>query len=284
MILLAESGSTSTDWRVIHRDGKVTELRTIGINPAQRTEAEIFSEISNNVKPKLDATIERIYYYGTGVATDEIVAMMIRILHDIFPTATTVEVYSDLLASARALCLHEAGIACILGTGSNSCLYDGTKIVDNVSAGGYILGDEGSGSAIGRKLLNAFLKRGLPEDIHNKLKEEYSLTPAEIIQQVYRQGHNSRYLATFTKFVNQHIDNPAMRNIVSSCLGEFFDNNVMRYPDYKKYKVGFVGSIAHHFYPILKEEADKRGITIGKIIQEPIYELVKYYQDELLAK
>ena len=278
MRLIAESGSTSTDWRVIHSDGKVDEIKTIGINPAQRTEEEVYTEISTNVKPQVKATIKEIYYYGTGVATEELVNMMVRVLRGIFTEAETVEAYSDLLASARAICGKEAGIACILGTGSNSCLYDGRKIIDNVPAGGYVLGDEGSGSAMGRKLLNAFLKRGLPEDIHNKLRDEYSLTMAEIIQQVYRQGHNSRYLASFTKFMNENIDNATIRGIVAFCLGEFLENNVMKYTDYKKYPVGFVGSIAHHFLPILKEEAEKRGITIGRIIQAPIDELVGFYK------
>ena len=278
MILIAESGSTSTDWRIIHGNGRVDELRTVGINPSQRTEEEVFTEISTNVKPNITATIEQVYYYGTGVATEELVALMVSVLRKIFTEAKVVEAYSDLLASARAICGKQAGIACILGTGSNSCLYDGQKIIDNVPAGGYVLGDEGSGSAMGRKLLNAFLKRGLPEDIHSKLQEEYSLTMAEIIQQVYRQGHNSRYLASFTRFMNEHIANSAVRGIVAASLGEFFDNNVLKYADYKKYPVGFVGSIAHHFLPILKEEAEKREITIGRIIQAPIDELVAYHK------
>ncbi len=278
MILIAESGSTSTDWRVIHSNGKVDEIKTIGINPAQRTEEEVYTEISTNVKPQVKASIEQIYYYGTGVATEELTNMMIRVLRSIFTEAETVEAYSDLLASARAICGKEAGIACILGTGSNSCLYDGNKIIDNVPAGGYILGDEGSGCAMGQKLLNAYLKRGLPEDIHNKLQKEYSLTMATIIQEVYRQGHNSRYLASFTKFMNENIDNATIRNIVATCLGEFLEHNVMKYTDYKKYAVGFVGSIAHHFLPILKEEAQKRGIAIGRIIQAPIDELVEFYK------
>lgn len=278
MILIAESGSTSTDWRVIHSDGKVDKIKTIGINPAQRTEEEVHTEINTNVKPQVRTTIKQIYYYGTGVATEELVNMMVRVLKSIFTEAETVEAYSDLLASARAICGKEAGIACILGTGSNSCLYNGEKIIDNVPAGGYVLGDEGSGCAMGRKLLNAYLKRGLPEDIHNKLQNEYSLTMAEIIQQVYRQGHNSRYLASFTKFMNENIDNDAIRNIVAFCIGEFLENNVMKYADYQKYAVGFVGSIAHYFLPILKEEAEKRGITIGRIIQAPIDELVGFYK------
>ena len=278
MMLIAESGSTSTDWRVIHNNGKVDEIKTIGINPAQRTEEEVYAEISTNVKPQVKATIKQIYYYGTGVATQELTDMMIRVLRSIFTEAEVVEAYSDLLASARAICGKEPGIACILGTGSNSCLYDGSKIIDNVPAGGYVLGDEGSGCAMGRRLLNAYLKRGLPQDIHNKLQNEYSLTMAEIIQQVYRQGHNSRYLASFTKFMNENISNAAIRSIVAVCLGEFLENNVMKYADYKKYAVGFVGSIAHHFLPILKEEAAKRDVTIGRIIQAPIDELVGFYK------
>ncbi len=278
MILVADSGSTGTDWCVIRKDGKEDKFKTDGINPALHPEDKILKELNDNVKPQVTVAIEQIYYYGTGVATEELANLMAQMLKSVFPSAQSIETYSDLFGSARAICGTKAGIACILGTGSNSCLFDGTKITDNVPAGGYILGDEGSGSAMGRRLLNAYLKRGLPDDIREKLQQQYSLSMAEIIQQVYRNGHNSKYLASFTRFMNENIQNHAIARLVSLCLAEFLDNNVMKYADCKNYPVGFVGSIAHHFRPMLEEEAKKRGLTIGKIIQAPIDELAAFHK------
>jgi len=277
MILIADSGSTKTSWCVINSDKNESYIETIGLNPCLQSEEIIFNELEQNLCPQIKSEIEQIFYYGTGV-TAEKQSVMIAILKKLFPTAKTVEAYSDLLGSARSVCGTKAGIACILGTGSNSCLFDGNNIVDAVNCGGYILGDEGSGAVLGRNLLNAFMKRDLSQKIHDDLVKNHNLSYGYIVEKVYKTPMPNAWMANFTKYLNENQSEPCINKIIVESLEAFFAKNVEKYADYKNHQVHFIGSIAYHFKPILEEIAQRRGITIGNIIQAPITELAKHHK------
>ncbi|MDR2651944.1 MAG: ATPase [Prevotellaceae bacterium] len=278
MILVADSGSTKTSWCVIDSYENYNYIETGGLNPCLQSEEVILNELQTNLFPQITCEINRIFYYGTGV-TSEKQPVMIEILKKIFQKATTVEAYSDLLGSARSVCGNNAGIACILGTGSNSCLFDGKNIIDAVSCGGYILGDEGSGAVLGRNLLNAFLKRDLSENVHDDLVKNHNLSYGYIVEKVYKTPMANAWMASFTKYLNENQNEPCIRKIITESFEAFFAKNVEKYADYKKYQVHFIGSIAYHFKPILEEIAKRRQITTGNIIQAPITELANYHKN-----
>ena len=278
MILVADSGSTTTSWCVITSCGDLRFIDTKGLNPCLQSEEVISAELQTNLCTKIDTEIRQIFYYGTGV-TPEKQSVMIEILKKAFPAATTVEAYSDIVGSARSVCGNNAGIACILGTGSNSCLFDGNKIIDAVSCGGYILGDEGSGAVLGRNLLNAFLKRDLSENIYNDLVKNHNLSYAYIVEKVYKTPMANTWMASFAEYLNENQSEPCIRKIIVESLEAFFAKNVEKYTDYKNYQVHFVGSIAYYFRPVLQEIAERRQINIGNIIKAPITELANYHKN-----
>ncbi|MDR2126689.1 MAG: ATPase [Prevotellaceae bacterium] len=276
MILVADSGSTKTSWCVIDSCGNYNYIETGGLNPCLQSEDIISTEIQTNLFPKILCEVKQIFYYGTGV-TPEKQQVMTGILKKIFSQATVIEAWSDLLGSARSVCGNSAGIACILGTGSNSCLFDGKNIVDAVNCGGYILGDEGSGAVLGRNLLNAFLKRDLSVKIHDDLVKNHNLSYGYIVEKVYKTPMPNTWMANFTKYLNENQNEDCIRRIINESFEAFFSKNIEKYANYKNYKVHFIGSIAHHFKPVLEEIAERRQITIGNIIQAPITELAKYH-------
>jgi N-acetylglucosamine kinase-like BadF-type ATPase len=215
-----------------------------------------------------------VHFYGSG-CTPVHVPMMKQLLTEVL-SPNSVEVHSDLMAAARALCQHEAGIACILGTGGNSCLYDGEQIVQNTPALGYILGDEGSGSVLGRMFLNAIFKRPELADVRDEYLTSNKLTQADIIQKVYREPMANRWLATTSLFIHEHLDNPLLRQLVVDNFRLFFQRNIVPYgrPDLP---VHFVGSMAHHYPSELEEAARKEGFTIGRIVQSPLEGLIAFH-------
>lgn len=194
----------------------------------------------------------------------------------VFPKSKII-INHDVLASARALLKNKAGIACILGTGSNSCYYDGKKVQKIIGGLTYILGDEGSGAHIGMEFIKLFLNEELPKKVHTTFVKEYRLTKDDIFDAVYNKKYPNRFLASFAKFVHEQLGDPSMKNLVKKCMAEFFEKTICRYDNYKKLPVGFVGSIAGHFDKILYEVAKEKGVTIKKIINSPIDELVKYH-------
>ena len=202
---------------------------------------------------------------------------MVNALRANLPSAGKVEVASDLLAAARAVCGREPGIACIMGTGSNSCYYDGEKVVMNVSPLGYILGDEGSGAVLGKLLVGDVLKKQLPEYLCEKFMREYNLDYTTIITSVYRKPAANRFLAQFAPFLEHNIEEPAIHAIVLRSFTDFFTRNVASYPGYKELPCNFVGSIAFCERKVLQEAADALGITIGTVIKDPMEGLVKYH-------
>lgn len=302
MILIADSGSTKTDWTLVHSTHPllgsqvIATFHTQGITPIHQTPADIRSILekellsSISIFPRaqlinsgiLEGSLLQnidIFFYGSG-CTPAHVPMMKQLLAEVL-TPRSVEVHSDLMAAARALCNREAGIACILGTGANSCLYDGEQIVQNTPALGYILGDEGSGSVLGRMFLNAIFKRPELADVRDQFLKERKFTQADVIQKVYREPMANRFLATMSLFIHDHLDNPLLRQLVVDNFRMFFQRNIVPYgrPDLP---VHFVGSMAHHYPDELQEAAKIEGFTVGNTVQSPLEGLITYHQYDMV--
>ena len=280
MILIADCGSTKIDWCVLHNAKVEKQVFTLGMNAVMLTEEEMRTRLASELLPELGAIAEKItavFFYGAGCISPEVCGNVARAIKANIPSAETVEVYSDLLAAARALCGHEPGIACILGTGSNSCLYDGTGIASNVSPLGYILGDEGSGAVLGKLFIGDVLKKQLPAEICAAFLQEYDLDLLTIIRRVYREPQGNRFLASVTPFLSKNIAVPEVHALVLNAFRAFFRRNITNYTDYEKHPVNFVGSIAYYFGDILAEAAKAEGCTVGKIIKSPMEGLIKFH-------
>lgn len=275
-ILIADSGATKTDWCLVSGGEILQRFSGNGISPVYQSQEEIAREIREQVQPRLkEHEIHAIHFYGSGCIPGK-TTFVEKALHQSFPIGE-IHVYSDLMAAAHSLCSHEAGIACILGTGSNSCQWNGSEITAQISPLGFILGDEGSGAALGRQLVGDALKNQLTPGLKEKLLEEQQLTPSLIIDKVYRQPFPSRFLASLAPFLLNNIGDDSIRKIVNRSFTDFFERNVMQY-DYMHHKVHFVGSVAWHFASIVREVAATNGIAIGKIEQSPMPGLIDYYK------
>ncbi len=279
MKLVVDSGSTKTDWGFFNTVYDLKTVKTQGINPCHQSEEEIRNIVRNELLPNTQnidlAAITEVFYYGAGCATESICTQMAAILKEFIPNAE-IKVDSDMLGAARALCGRSEGVACVLGTGSNSCMYNGKEIVDQVPSLGYILGDEGSSAAIGRRLIGDCLKRQLPEAVCNEFMERYQLTKEIIIENVYRQPLPNRYIAGFAPFVYEKRAVPEVHKLIIQCFSEFFTRNVISY--HKPWMpVHFVGSLADNFADELKETAEALGMTIGKIETSPMRGLIDYH-------
>lgn len=277
MILLADSGSTKTDWCLVDQKNSVTKVRTAGINPFFQSSEEIANELATHLVPHLPTThLDSVYFYGAG-CTKEKSPIVAEALKKQFEITGACEVATDMLAAARGLCGHQPGIACIMGTGSNSCAYDGKDITKNVSPLGFILGDEGSGAVLGRTLVGDVLKNQLPKDIVEAFHVEYGLSNADIIDHVYRQKFPNRFLASFVPFLAKHIENKAIFDLVKENFRRFLVRNVKQYQGWEHLPIGFVGSIAYYFQQPLKEALAAEHMTIGKTIQAPMEGLIAYH-------
>ena len=297
MILIADSGSTKTDWTLLLSSSEentnkvIATFKTQGITPIHQTAAdirqilgqELMSQLSTFPRAHLvsmgvlDTSLVQhasVCFYGSG-CTPAHVPMMKQVLNEVL-SPKDVEVHSDLMAAARALCGHDAGIACILGTGANSCLYDGEQIVQNTPALGYILGDEGSGSVLGRLFLNVIFKNPKMANLRDKFLEETKQTQADIIKKVYNEPMANRYLASTSTFIIEHLDNPTLRQLVIDNFRQFFRSNIDPY-NRKDLPVHFVGSMAFHYRSQLEEAAKLEGYTIGQTLQSPMEGLIKYH-------
>ncbi len=273
MILTADSGSTKTDWKLTIDEGKEILFSTQGINPFHMSESTVKGIIDDELLPQIEkdteiSAIKEIYFFGAG-CTPAKIPVMEMILRSSFPNADKVEVASDLLGAAKALCGDDEGIACILGTGANSCYYDGKTIVENVSPMGFILGDEGSGAVIGRTFINELYK-GLHSDFIPAFEKETGLCQADIIQKVYREPLPNRFLASLSVFINTHKDEqPWIKDMIVDCFRNFFRKNIAHY-NRRDLSVNFVGSIAFHYSEQLKESANLEGFRIGRILKSPL--------------
>ena len=280
MILIADSGSTKTNWCLVEQGQIVSEIITDGINPFYQTDMEIIALLDDQLIPKLENTdIDRIFFYGAGCSFPEKKILVSRGLVRFFGNSM-IEIQSDLLGAARSLFQHEKGIACILGTGSNSCYYDGKDITQNVSPLGFILGDEGSGAVLGKLFLADCLKNQLPVELKEEFLSRYELTPEIILDTVYKRPFPNRFLAQFTHFLAEKIEEPSVFNLVYDSFDAFLVRNVMQYP-LEDIKVGCIGSVAYYFRDTLEIVASERRIEISQIVQNPMDGLVKYHNPNL---
>jgi len=281
MYLVADSGSTKTDWRII--DGtEVRAMSTRGINPFHSTKEEIRSELASLDLQGEEKRIRRVYFYGSGVSNSEKQALIGKFLQERIGVHPEIFVEGDLLGAARALFQKRSGIACILGTGSNSCLYGEGIILDHIPALGYSLGDEGSGTDIGKRLVNALHKRTLSDNLREAIIREEGLTMDGILENVYMKPHANRYLASLTRIAEKHMENPEIREIISQAFHDFIRKNISRYKDFNTQEVGFAGSVAFHFREILREVLEQEGLRCGPVIADPIEGLVKYHMEEAI--
>ncbi len=275
--LIADSGSTKTDWCLTHDGTPVCQVRTKGLNPFQMTAEEIEQEIRETLLPHLPTTeVDALYFYGAG-CTPEKQPIVEQSLRHCLTITGRCEVASDMLGAARGICGHAPGIACILGTGSNSCAYDGSQITRNVSPLGFILGDEGSGAVLGRTLVGDILKNQLPRHIIDRFNEQYHLTAADIIERVYRQPLPNRFLASFAPFLADNIHEEAIEALVIDGFRRFLTRNVKQYEGWNQLPVGFNGSIAQVFQPQLEKALQEQGMHLGRIIKAPMEGLVEYH-------
>lgn len=277
MILIADGGSTKVDWRLVDNGKEIKQVNTKGMNPFFRTVEDISEEIQAALLPEINGySVDEVHFFGAGCtpAKRSIVGDAIAAN---FETAQ-IEVESDLLAAAKGLCGQNEGIACILGTGSNSCRYDGKDIVENISPLGYILGDEGSGAVLGRLFLNACLKNILPYNIKKDLFDKYNLDVAYILDRVYKEPMANRFLAGFSPFIHKHLDNDVVYSLVYGAFRDFFIKNVIQYNyDLETKPVHFTGSIAFYYREVLEDVASNLHIKIGTIVQSPMEGLINYY-------
>lgn len=276
MILIADSGSTKTEWCVAEKGVALQTVFTAGTNPYFQTPEEIASEIRDTLYPSLTGyEIEAVYFYGAGCAFPDKNRIIEQAIHSCWPVP--IEVYSDLMGAARALCYDQPGIACIMGTGSNSCLYDGVGIQDHISPLGFILGDEGSGATLGKLLVGDCLKRQLPESLIEKFLQQYALTPAILLERVYKQPFPNRFLAGLSRFLLENLTEQPIYNMVYNSFRSFFIRNVMQYDGYDTCPIHFVGSVAFHYREVLKEAALSLNLKTGTIAQAPMPGLLVYH-------
>ena len=296
MILIADSGGTKTDWTLLFspyptRWDVVSTFQTQGINPIHQTPDVIRQILGQEMMQQLSSfsraaminagALElpslsqvEVFFYGSG-CTPVQAPVMKQLLSQFFQ-AEKISVKSDLMAAARALCQHEPGIACILGTGANSCLYDGNDIVRNTPALGYILGDEGSGAVLGRLFMNAIFKNSAFADVREAYLAETKLTQADIINRVYREPLANRFLASTSLYIYEHLDNPLLRDLVVENFRQFFRVNIVPY-QHQDLPVHFVGSMAYQYQELLSLAAGQEGFHIGQVIKSPMEGLIKYH-------
>jgi N-acetylglucosamine kinase-like BadF-type ATPase len=281
MILISDSGSTGTDWVSIEKDKQVNHYKTAGFNPYYSPKNEIIDILEKELVPYLDHhSVRYIYYYGSGCSTEKKRFIVEDALEQVFPHAS-IDVQHDLLGAARGLFNRESGIACILGTGSNSCLYDGNEITENISSLGYIFGDEGSGAHIGKLFLTAYLKKELPVKISKKFHDKFSLNLENILDSAYNQPRPSAFLASFMEFIGENKKDPYVHHIIFTSFDTLFQEYIVRYTDYEEHNIACVGSVAYYFRDYLEMVAKQYDCNISKILQNPMEGLIEYHMPDV---
>ncbi|HXH18023.1 MAG TPA: hypothetical protein VNJ07_02980 [Chitinophagales bacterium] len=275
MLLIADSGSTKTRWEFV-QNGKSFTAYTSGINPFYKNTEQIITDLKKELLPQTTLKPDKIFFYGAGVSQPDKVETVRNALLAVFPAAEA-EVEHDLLAAARATCGNSPGIACILGTGSNSCLYDGAKIIDNVPSLGFILGDEGSGGYFGRKLLQVYYYREIPDDLKKSLEEKYDMKKDKVLNSIYTSPTPNQVVAAYADFVTANNKHPFIRAMLHDGFLDFFRRQPSKYPDFKNLPIHFIGSIAFLNQEILNGVMDELKLIKGVILKNPMEGLVKYH-------
>ncbi len=279
MILIADSGATKTDWRLISNKSEVCNVKTIGFNPYFIDTDEIVKVLNDTLIPYLfENKVIKIFFYGAGCSTPQKNDIIVKALQKLFDK-TEIHVEHDILGAARSLFGNNEGIACILGTGSNSCFYNGVSTTEGSPSLGFIYGDEGSGAQMGKLLLEAYMKKKLPTEIHTKFSETYLYSIEDILTNTYKKPSPNRFLASFTTFFNENKNSDYLKAIEIKCFNDFIDYFITSYDNYKQVPIGFVGSVAYFFSDSLKQAFSDRGLSVNKIVKAPIEGLIEYHSN-----
>lgn len=276
-ILIVESGSTKTDWCLL-KSGKTKMYFTQGINPLLLNDEQIVEIFQNELKLNpAKIKMDEIYFYGAGVH-NELNKKRIKKLLSFYFNTKKIECHSDMIAAARATCMNEKGIVCILGTGSNSCSFNGKKIDYKTLALGYILGDEGSGNHLGKKVLQYYLHEIFDKDLNKEFEKKYEHNLDNIFENLYKKNFPNRYLANFASFIFEQRGHYMIENIAEDCINEFFINHILRYPFVQKRTIHFTGTVAFYLRDIIENLCLQYGLNYGKIIQKPIKGLIAFHK------
>ena len=276
MLLIADSGSTKTEWLLDDFKSEPQTFITHGMSPYFVTREDIFRILKTELKINYTA-VENLFFYGTGVSNEDRKNDLLGALKIVFPK-TNIEIHHDMLGAARALCGHEAGIATILGTGANSCLYDGKKITQEGNSLGYVLGDEGSGANLGKRLITAYLYHELPKNIEAKFDAKFKTSKGEILENVYKKPFPNRYLASFVPFMCDHIQDEFMHALVSNAFHEFIQRHIKCYPKHKELPVHITGSVGYYFFDVFKSICEKEEIKMGNFMKNPMRGLYEFHR------
>ena len=275
--IIADSGATKCQWTVVQSQKKYT-LQSIGISPYFLSAAEIQALVTKTFKNKIKLeSVEAVYFYGTGLSNPQNVSQLKKALQAVF-TKATLDIQTDLVAAARATCQNSKGVACILGTGSNTGFYNGKKITKNSPGLGYVLGDEGSGTYLGKKVIQYYLYKTFDEDIMSRFEKKFNTTKDEILNKIYKEPTPNKYLATFTEFLVENRGHYMIENIIEDGLNDFFYAHIIKMNEAWLYPIHFVGSVAFGFKDILRQLALSYEIELGTIVKSPMQGLITYHQ------
>jgi glucosamine kinase len=275
--LIADSGATKCEWCLL-QDNKKKTIITQGISPYFLDTAQIVALLQKELLPKLKGVqVDEVHYYGTGLSNPNNVKLVKAALKKLFPSSA-IEAIHDLMAAARALCGNQKGIACILGTGSNSCYYNGKKIVKNSPGIGYVLGDEGSGAYLGKKVIQYYLYNTFDDDLRSRFDAKFVTTPVEILESVYKKPLANRYLASFAIFLAENRGHYMIENIIEDGLNDFIVNHLYKYRESWIMPINFAGSIAYGFRDVLRELCSSYELELGTVLKNPMEGLVRYHK------
>ncbi len=282
MIAIIDSGSTKSTWVFVDRLLRKHEFKTIGFNPYYQNSEEIFLTLSKDLLPLIptEEKVDEIYFYGAGCERDSQKEIVLTGFAKAFPSSK-IYVDHDMLAAARSLFGSKPGIACIAGTGANTCYYDGTKIIENVYSPGLALGDEGSGGFLGKMLARDYIRKALPEPLMKKFEEFTPDRMADILDKIYKKPFPNRYLASLAPFVVKYQEDPYLFQLAYESFDEMFKRCICRYEKHDKLPIRFIGSIAAHLKPVLEKVANDRGLKVDKVIANPMEGLVEYHLQKI---
>ncbi|MCW3110705.1 MAG: N-acetylglucosamine kinase [Segetibacter sp.] len=276
--LIADSGATKCEWCLVN-NGKKETIITSGISPYFLDESHIVELLKKDLLSKLkNVQVEEVHFYGTGLGNPKNVTIIKRALKKLFISAK-ITANTDLLAAARSLCVNEKGMACILGTGSNSCYYNGKKIMKNIASLGYVLGDEGSGAHLGKKVIQYYLYNTFDEDLKSRFDAQFVTTYMEILENVYQKPFPNKYLASFTAFLSENRSHYMVENILEDGLNDFFFNHLNKYSESWTLPINFVGGVAFAFKDVLQELCNSYQLELGKVLKAPMEGLVQFHSD-----
>lgn len=280
MLLIADSGSTKTDWRLVGANNQVRVIQTDGFNPYYQTVDQMTATLRAQLVPNVeDALVTDVFFYGTGCTGPAVNHIVADSLRTVLPNVQTIEINSDMLGAARAAAGREPGIVCILGTGSNACCYDGKQIRRGIQSLGFWLGDEGSGGYLGKTLVRGFFQERLPTDLHEAFRSRYALDRTTLLENAYQKPFPNRYFASFTPFLSDHMVHPYVTKLVTDAFGLFLVTYVERFPEAHEWPVHFVGSIAHYFATFLRQAVAQTGLVMGQIMKAPAGQLVDFHKN-----